>query len=155
MHQFYIKLKTKSLLTMLSKTIKPKFKCWQHFAGSWHYLIHPSFFKIFRTLAAKWLFVGQLDNFICSATSMHDFFKDCFKIVNWILVELENEIFWFLVFGYRVFQKMFFFVSSNGNQLAFPTFSGLKPETWIPNLQIFFHQICFQLKSKYTKKNQK
>ena len=37
-------------------------------------------------------------------------FKNCSKMVNWILVELENEIFFcFLIIG---FTKNFFLVSS-------------------------------------------
>ena len=46
--------------------------------------------------------------------------KNCSQMVNWILVELENDFFWYLVFGYLVFQKkIFFLLFPNKNNLGF------------------------------------
>ena len=75
-------------------------------------------------LVVKWSFVGQPDNFICRATSMPmaSIFpalqalncKNCSIMVNWILVEIKNDNFLDLVFGF--FKKYCF--------LFFP------PRTW-------------------------
>ena len=58
----------------------------------------------------KWPLVGQPDNSICwaSSTDLHALIcRNCSQIVNWILVELENDIFfgfWLLIIG--VFKKL-------------------------------------------------
>jgi hypothetical protein len=75
-------------------------------------------------LSVKWPFVGQPDNFICWATSMpiasistdlHALnCKKCSNTVNWILVELENEIlFCFLHYGWFLqnLEKSFFWIN--------------------------------------------
>ena len=52
----------------------------------------------------------RFQSYVIDLTDLHALnFKNCSKIVNWILVELENIIFWFLVIG--LFKHFFCFIS--------------------------------------------